>query len=321
MPRVSVIVPVRDRADLLAKTLRGLAEQTYVDFEVVVIDDGSKDASPEIALRARSDGLNVKLVRTHGDGSVAARCAGIAEAVGEVLAFTDSDCVPEPGWLAAGLAAIDKGADVVQGTTFPERDVGALERSIAHLADDGLFPTCNIFYARAAYDRAGGFDQDAASRLGFRTMSGRALGFGEDTLLGWRVAREGELITAQDAVVRHAVLRPSIRELLWRAWLIGGFPELIRECPELRGTVLSQGVFLGKRRLPLYAAIVLLAAGQRGIAALATLGWAGAHGRRTFRQPGPLYRRLLAVPLEMLIDAISAVALLLGSVRTRSVVI
>jgi glycosyltransferase involved in cell wall biosynthesis len=321
-PRVSVIVPVRDRAELLTKTLRGLAEQTYVDFEVVVIDDGSKDESADVARRAGADGvMNVRLVQTSGIGSVAARCAGIAEASGEVLAFTDSDCVPEPGWLAAGVAAMDKGADVAQGTTFPEHEVGPLERSIAHYANDGLFPTCNVFYTREAYERAGGFDVDAAKRLGFRTTSGRALGFGEDTLLGWRVSRVGANAIVDDAVVRHAVLRPSIRELLWRAWLIGGFPELIRECPELRSTVLSQGVFLGRRRLPLYAAIVLTVAGQRWVAGLATLGWAGLHGRTALRQRGPLHRRILAIPVEMAIDAISAVALLLASIRTRSIVI
>jgi len=320
-PRVSVIVPVRDRADLLTKTLEGLAQQTYVDFEVVVIDDGSKDPSADVARSAGERGLNVRLVQTSGVGSVAARCTGIAEAAGEVLAFTDSDCVPEPGWLSAGVAAMDKGADVAQGNTLPERDIGPLERSIAHYANDGLFPTSNVFYTRDAYERAGGFDVEAAKRLGFRTTSGRALGFGEDTLLGWRVSREGENATVHDAVVRHAVLRPSVRELLWRAWLIGGFPELIRECPELRSTVLSQGVFLGRRRLPLYAAIVLTAAGQRWLGALTALGWAGLHGRTTLRQSGPLRRRMLAVPVEMAIDVISAVALILGSIRTRSIVI
>ncbi len=319
--RVSVIVPVRDRADLLAKTLAGLAEQTFADFEVVVIDDGSKDSSADVARRARDQGLNVRLVQTSGVGSVAARCAGIAEAAGEVLAFTDSDCVPEPGWVAAGVGAIDKGADVAQGTTLPERDCRPLERSITHHADDGLFPTCNVFYTLNAYERAGGFDVDAATRLGFRTTSGRALGFGEDTLLGWRVSRVGENAIVHDAVVRHAVLRPSVREHLWRAWLIGGFPELIRECPELRSTMLSQGVFLGRQRLPLYAAVLLTAAGQRLLGALTALGWAGLHGRTTLRQPGSLHRRLLAVPVEMAIDVISAVALILGSIRTRSIVI
>ncbi len=316
-----MIVPVRDRAELLIQTLRGLADQSYNDFEVVVIDDGSKDGSADVALQARADGLELKLVRTDGIGSVAARCAGIQEAGGQILAFTDSDCVPDPDWLEAGVAGMDKGADVVQGTTTPARELGSLERSVAHDANDGLFPTCNVFYTRTAYERAGGFDLEAAARLGFRMASGRALGFGEDTLLGWRVARDGELVTASDAVVRHAVLRPSIRELLWRSWLIGGFPELIRECPELRASMLSQGVFLGKRRLPLYAAIVLVAAGQRWISLLATLAWAGNHGRRTLRTPSPLGRRMLAVPVEMLIDVISAVALFIGCIRTRSIVI
>jgi GT2 family glycosyltransferase len=321
-PRVSVIVPVRDRAGFLAATLGSFAQQTYADFEVIVVDDGSADDSGDVARAARAGRGPVRVVRTEGVGAVRARCAAVAEACGDILAFTDSDCVADPSWLAEGVRAIDKGADVAQGITVPVSAVGALERSISHSGTERLFATCNVFYRRDSYEAAGGFDGAASGRLGFRAgTGGRALGFGEDTLLGWRVARAGTAVVVPEAVVRHEVVSPAVRELVWRAWMAGGFPALVREVPELRATLLRQGIFLGYRRVPIYAGLLALALGRREIAALALLWWAGSRARRSRRQSGPIGRRLLAVPVEMGIDVVMAVGLLWGSARSRSVVV
>jgi glycosyltransferase involved in cell wall biosynthesis len=325
-PRVSVIVPVRDRHDLLELTLGGLLLQDFADFEVVVVDDGSTDGSGAAAEHFVERGLDVRVLRTSSVGAVAARCAGVQAARGEILAFTDSDCVPEAGWLAAGVAAIDKDADVVQGVTLPAGPAAALERSITHRGHEGLFATCNVFYRRESYQRAGGFDGLAGGRFGFRAgREGRALGFGEDTLLGWRAARNGRSWVAEEAIVRHAVLRPSIRELLWRAWQTGGFPALVREAPELRSTVLRQGVFLGYRRLPLYAMVVAAIVGRGplrpALAGGAALWWVVARARYVLRFRGSRKRRLAAVPVEMAIDAVTAASLIAGSTRSGSVVL
>ncbi|HYZ91766.1 MAG TPA: glycosyltransferase family A protein [Actinomycetota bacterium] len=320
---MSVVVPVRNRRDLLAATLDGLENQTYPDFEVVLVDDGSTDGSAELAA-GRS--IPVRVVRTAGVGAVGARCAGVTEAAGEILAFTDSDCVPEEGWIAAGVHAIDKDADVVQGVTLPAGPSAPLERSITHRGPEGLFATCNVFYRREAYEAAGGFDGTAGGRLGFRAGDeGRALGFGEDTLLGWRVARTGTSAIAQDAIVRHAIMKPSVKELLWRAWMTGGFPGLVREAPELRSSLLRQGLFLGYRRAPIYA-MLATAALTRGslrplLAGAAFTWWTIARTRYAFRFRGSRKRRVAAVPVEMAVDAVTAAALVWGSARSRSVVL
>jgi glycosyltransferase involved in cell wall biosynthesis len=185
VPAVSVIVPFRDRRALVRKLLDGLDAQTYDDVEVLLVDDGSTDGAATEAAGRVIGGRPVIVLRQEGGGAVAARAAGVAVARGRILAFTDSDCVPEPGWLAAAVARIDAGADMVQGHTRPERRRGPLERSL-WVTDQGLYPTCNVIYRREAFERAGGFDAGIATRYGFRPgASAKGLGFGEDTLLGW----------------------------------------------------------------------------------------------------------------------------------------
>ena len=323
IPRVSVIVPVRDRRVMLGKLLDCLAAQTVSDYEVIVVDDGSTDDSrQEAALRARA-GQPVVVLDGGGGGAVAARCAGVAEARGAVLAFTDSDCQPAPDWLERGLAAIDAGADVVQGRTEPTSEVRPLERTMWVTREDGLYATCNVFYRRSAFDEAGGFDRDAGARLGFRPGRVlRDLGMGEDTLLGWRVRRQGRSAFASEAVVRHHVFPRDPRNHLRSAVNAGGFPMLVREVPELRTTFLSHRVVLGSpTRLPLYAALPLLALHRWRAAFVCTAAWVGANAWGLRRLRGSTRRKAASLPVVLAGDAVTAASLLVGSIRSRTLVL
>jgi hypothetical protein len=316
---VSVVVPVRDRRALLRALLDALAAQTYDDFEVVVVDDGSVDGSAEEA-EAGAGSVPVRVVRGEGGGAVAARQAGVAVARGTILAFTDSDCVPEPGWLEAGVAAIDGGADAVQGHTRSARRRGLLERSL-WVVDQGLYPTCNMLYRRDAFDAAGGFDAGADARLGFRPGErAKGLGFGEDTLLGWRVRRAGTVVYEPAAVVRHEVLPFDPADHLSRTLQAAAFPALVREVPELRRTFLVGRVFLGPSRPPLWGALVALVARRPRLAlALAAVWlvrlWAGT------RSEPDLARRAKALPVLAATDVVTGGALVVGSVRVRTPVL
>src|SRR5687768_1929723 len=115
-PDVSVVVPVRDGADVLGACLDALAAQHGVRAEIVVVDNGSTDGTGAIA---RAHPAVTAVVTEVRPGSYAARNGGIAATRAEVLAFTDADCVPEPGWLAAGLAVITGGADLAGGDVVP----------------------------------------------------------------------------------------------------------------------------------------------------------------------------------------------------------
>ncbi len=323
MTTVSVIVPTRNRVDLLSLLLDAMSQQTYHDFELVLIDDGStQDVQATVAKHAL--GIEVRYIRTEGVGAVEARCRGIAQAQGRILAFTDSDCEPEPRWLEEGVAVIDSGADAVQGVTLPARGVGLLERTISYSGGEGLFATCNMFYTRTAYDSAGGFDKGADTRWRFRADEhAQGLGFGEDSLLGWRVARTGVVKVAEKAIVRHAVSKPPLKEQFSRAWQVGAFPALIREIPELRDTLLKRRLFLQSRdRLPLYAAGAAFLVRRRRPAWFFLGAWAALlTDGITRRSSEPAAERIAALPIEAAIEVTKAVALVVGSLRSRTPVL
>jgi len=113
-PRVSVVVPVRDAADRIGRCLEALLAQSWPRdrLEIWVVDDASRDATRE---RVRALGVSL-LEQPEPRGPYAARNRGLLAATGEVLAFTDSDCVPGKDWVLRGVAALEAaGADLAAG--------------------------------------------------------------------------------------------------------------------------------------------------------------------------------------------------------------
>jgi glycosyltransferase involved in cell wall biosynthesis len=105
MPAVSVVIPTYQRMDVLPEVLDALSGQRGAPpFEVVVVDDGSRDGTAEF-LRGWRGALDLRVLRQDNSGPARARNLGVTEARGELVAFLGDDTVPEPGWLAAHLAA------------------------------------------------------------------------------------------------------------------------------------------------------------------------------------------------------------------------
>ncbi len=97
-PRFSVVIPVRDRADVVGRAVASVLAQTFAALEVVVVDDASTDHSVA-AVRAVSDG-RVRIVDGPAAGVEVARWSGVAAARGPWIAFVDPDDEVAPGWLA-----------------------------------------------------------------------------------------------------------------------------------------------------------------------------------------------------------------------------
>jgi glycosyltransferase involved in cell wall biosynthesis len=122
-PFVSVIVPVWNDAERLAGCLRALEEQTYPEdsYEVIVVDNHSAERvgkDSEKVAQAVSVNAHSRVVHERRPGSYAARNTGVAVAHGEIIAFTDADCVPAPDWIETGVAhltAVESNCAVVAG--------------------------------------------------------------------------------------------------------------------------------------------------------------------------------------------------------------
>lgn len=110
----SLVIPTRNRARVLERTLAALTGQRGPAFEVVVVDDGSEDATPDVA-RAYRDRLDLRYLRRAPRGIAAARTAAMRAAKGDILIQTDDDRVPAPTFVADHVAAHADGPRVVAG--------------------------------------------------------------------------------------------------------------------------------------------------------------------------------------------------------------
>lgn len=112
-PRVSILMAVYNGQDFLAEAVRSLLQQTFTDFELVVIDDGSTDSSPAILAGFAEQDPRVKITRHDNRGLTASLNAGLALCRGELIARMDGDDVCHPDRLARQVAAMDRRPDVV----------------------------------------------------------------------------------------------------------------------------------------------------------------------------------------------------------------
>lgn len=112
-PLVSVIVPAFNAGQTLGSTLASVLDQTFTDFEVVVVDDGSTDDTSEVSRRA---GEPVRCIRTTNQGVSNARNRGVAESAGEYLAFLDADDLWLPEKLKRQVEALDAADQTIGGT-------------------------------------------------------------------------------------------------------------------------------------------------------------------------------------------------------------
>ena len=163
--RVSVVVCTRNGVRTLGECLGGLARVRYRDYEVIVVDDGSDGGIAEIC-----EGFaGVRYVRQEAAGLGVARNTGAAVATGEILAYTDDDCVPDEDWLNFLVRAFaDPEVGAAGGPNVPPAAVNAVQASViaapggpAHVLTGDReaehLPGCNLAVRREAFAAVGGF--------------------------------------------------------------------------------------------------------------------------------------------------------------------
>jgi GT2 family glycosyltransferase/DNA-binding beta-propeller fold protein YncE len=227
-PRVSVVVCAYNAADTLEDNLRSLHALTYPDYEIVLVNDGSKDRTSEIARSFP----RVRVIDTPNQGLSAARNVGLAEATGEIVAYTDADTRVDRDWLTH-LVQPFLTSDVVGsgGPNVVPPDDPPVAQCIARapggpthvLLDDRIaehVPGCNMAFRRDALLAIGGFNPIY-------------LRAGDDVDVCWRLqARGGKIGFASAALVWHHH-RASIKAY-WKqqlgygegeTWLMAHHPE------------------------------------------------------------------------------------------------
>lgn len=200
-PKVSVVIGVYGRCDELEQCLDRLYRQTYSDFEILVCDDGSPEALAKgIRELCARDSRVRYLRRPQNGGPAAARNVGIAEAKGDIVAFTDSDTWPQAAWLENLLKPFaDPKVVAVEGPVrTPTPQSSPMEEAPRN--EGGSYLTANMAYRRDALRQIGGMDE-------------RLITF-EDTDLAIAARKLGTIVFAPGAVVFHPWRRLGVKACL-----------------------------------------------------------------------------------------------------------
>jgi len=198
MPRVSVIIPIYNGAATIERALKSVFEQTFSDFEIVVVDDGSTDETPSVLAKF---GDRIRMIRQSNRGFPGARNAAVAASRGELLALIDHDDQWLPRKLELTVAALDTDPDasLVYSDLIVVNEAGEESRSSPIGSDTAHAPTMDemlsriwpimpstVVMRRAAFDGAGGFGESLHEDLDF-----------------WLLMREqGDFIYLPDKLVR-----------------------------------------------------------------------------------------------------------------------
>jgi hypothetical protein len=268
MSRVSVIIPAYNASRFLKAAIDSVLAQTYADIEVIVIDDGSTDDTAQIA----SNSPGVICIRKPNGGVSSARNAGVRSSTGDYVAFLDADDVWHPQKIACQVALMEQHADCdlsytrmsvdseTDSVTSTTVDAGQMRHTrIDELGPsfrNPFFGTSSVIVRRAAFDRAGGFDE--------------TLPFAEDINFFLRVVIDRPLVFILEFVSVYK--RPVVGSLsqdssAGYAKLIGVYDVLLRERPEL-ATRHPQLVATTLAEMHMRHARSLLRAGRR----VATIG-------------------------------------------------
>ena len=284
-PSVSVVVCSYNGGRTLEQCLRSLGELAYPDFEVILVDDGSTDDTPDIAARFP----DVRMIRQENQGLSVARNTGLGAATGEIVAYTDADCFADPDWLTLLVHQLEtSGATAVGGPNLTPED-GWLAGCVAcapgqpiHVLESDEeaehIPGCNMAFRREALLAIGSFDPL------FRKA-------GDDVDVCWRLREAGYRITfAPGAFVWHH-RRQGPRAYLRQQSGYGEAEALLATRHPERFNILGGAIWRG----------VMYGAGLTGLRVGAARVHGGVFGQGLFQalyRPAPAHWAMLPSTLE-----------------------
>lgn len=195
-PKVSVVVCSYNGGPTLDNCLESLKHVDYPDYEVILVDDGSKDNTPEIAAKHPW----IVSIRQENKGLSFARNVGGYAAKGEIIAYTDSDCMADPDWLYFLVGTLLSGDFAGVGgpnisppaANWIQACVSAAPGGPSHvLLTDVVaehIPGCNMAFYKWAFEKVGGFDPE------YRKA-------GDDVDFCWRLQQENQVIAFSPAAI------------------------------------------------------------------------------------------------------------------------
>jgi glycosyltransferase involved in cell wall biosynthesis/peptidoglycan/xylan/chitin deacetylase (PgdA/CDA1 family) len=215
--RFSIVIPTYQRREIVSRTVGALDRQSFRDFEVIAVDDGSSDGTAE-ALRELDVDFPLTVIERPNEGAAVARNVGAAAAAGEYLLFLDDDMEPDPEMLAEHERSLREGADMVLGhlPLHPDSPDNLLSQGVGRWAEKrrqrlesiaGDVPvtelnTGQMSVSHAVFERLGGFDV---------SFTREGLYGGEDQDFGYRVGKEGLRVVFNPAAVsrQHYTVDPA----------------------------------------------------------------------------------------------------------------
>jgi GT2 family glycosyltransferase len=250
-PRVSVVVCAYNAERTMDACLGSLRTLNYPDYEVVVVNDGSTDRTREITDRHRReyeadpDGPRMVVIDQPNAGLSVARNVGSAAATGEIVAYTDSDCVPDPDWLAFLVYKfVRSGFVAVGGPNFPPPETSLVPAAVAvspggptHvLLNDEVaehIPGCNMAFTKKALEELRGFEPMYTAA-------------GDDVDLCWRLQNRGYAIGFSPAATVWHYRRNTVKAYLKQQMGYGKAEALLYFKHPYRFNLLGQSRWLGR---------------------------------------------------------------------------
>jgi glycosyltransferase involved in cell wall biosynthesis len=271
--RVSVVIATYNGSRTLVNALESVTRLNYPDYEVILVDDGSTDQTPEIAGRFPS----VRYVRQTNQGLSAARNAGIRAATGEIVAFTDDDCRADEDWLHYLIGDLQRGDFAgVGGHNFAPPEDGDVASAVmvspggpAHVmvtdSEAEHIPGCNMAFYKWALEEIGMFDplfrkagddvdvcwrmQDCNHKIGF-SPAGFVWHYRRSTVRAYLKQQAGYGEAEALLLGKHPEHFNSFGGGIWRGRIYApAYSGLL-----LRGAVIYHGIFASGFFQRLYAA-------------------------------------------------------------------